>query len=781
MTEAETLPFFNAPLMAIAPNWVAGTLDKPPKNEPIGVRTADTIYTVFVMLSIFGYEYRYLILKNGVAQAAEFVQKNSFNSIFVPNFKAMNFELEYSATWLIGILLLSLFASWFSYRKKNGFSELSRLWRASLYTVRFVSVFLIATLLLGVFIKTYIERIEQPLFFVVTDQSASMLNYKDSSTVAENIKKTRDKITAKYGSKFDIKTLSVGANVKDNVSNSFEESSSNLEAVFAYIHSNFYNRNIGGITFISDGNFNVGANPIYNAAKIRTTPIFCLSVGDSIQKKDQLVRSVFNNPLAFLMNDFPVEIDISSFQFPEEESVITISKKGKVIASKTLRYGKNTEDFQKVRFLIPADELGNQIYTIKLEEKKNEISYKNNSKNFYVEVLDSRNKVLLLSSAPHPDISAIKNVLATDDKIEFESALFKDWDGKINQTNILICHSPQKNTDLNIIKRFEEENIPILYILGPSTNEALYGRLSIQFPPRSAGKRDNLQAALNDNFSEFVIDPLLRSSLNFYPPLQGHYGDFKPPNGAKILFNQRIGSVKKDSPLLFFQIQRGKRYAAIMGEGIWRWRINEFQREQNHTVFNKLIDKTIQYLTVPGKSKGLTVRFPNKISKQEELVVNGVFYNSSLEAITSPLLNLSITDENSKKYTTQFSVYEDGYQAQLGKLNPGRYTWEVETEFKNKTERKSGVFIVEDIDQERAESVANHSVLKQLAKQSNGGFYKLSESDGLINDLSERSEIESVSFSEEASFKLIDYTWYLILCILFLFVEWFMKRLKGLR
>jgi len=692
----------------------------------------------------------------------------------------MNFELEYSAAWLIGILLLSLFLSWFSYRNKNGFNELSSLWKASLYSLRFISVFLITTLLLGIFIKTYVERIEQPLFFVVTDHSASMLNYKDSSTVAENIKTTREKVTAKYGSKFDIKMLSVGADIKNNEPNNFNESSSNLEAAFAYIHSNFYNRNIGGITFISDGNFNVGANPIYNAAKIRTTPIFCLAVGDSIQKKDQLVRSVFNNPLAFLMNDFPVEIDISSFQFPEEESIITISKKGKIIASKTLEYGKNTEDFQKVRFLIPADELGHQTYTIKLEEKQNEISYKNNTKNFYVEVLDSRNKVLLLSTAPHPDISALKNVLSTNDKIEFESALFKDWNGEVNQANLLICHSPKKNTDLNIIKRFQEENIPILYILGPTTNEALYGRLSIQFPPRTIGKSDNLQAALNDNFSEFVIDPLLKSSLNFYPPLQGHYGDFKTPIGAKTLFNQRIGSVKKESPLLFFQTQRGKRYAAIMGEGIWRWRINEFQREQNHTVFNNLIDKTIQYLTVPGKTKGLTVRFPNRISKQEELIVNGVFYNSSLEAITSPILDLNITDEKSKKYTTQFSVYEDGYQAQLGKLNPGRYTWDVETVFKNKTERKSGVFIVEDIDQERAESVANHSVLKQLASQSNGGFYKLSESDRFIKDLSQRSEIESVSFSEEANFKLIDYTWYLILCILFLCGEWLMKRLKGL-
>ena len=102
------------------------------------------------------------------------------------------------------------------------------------------------------------------------------------------------------------------------------------------------------------------------------------------------------------------------------------------------------------------------------EEKENEISYKNNTKNFYVEVLDSRNKVLLLSTAPHPDISALKNVLSTDDKIEFESALFKDWEGNVNQANLLICHSPQKTTDLNTIQRFEQENIPILYILGLS-------------------------------------------------------------------------------------------------------------------------------------------------------------------------------------------------------------------------------------------------------------------------------------------------------------------------
>ena len=139
----------------------------------------------------------------------------------------MNIELEYPAIWLFCILLLSLFLSWFSYRNKNGFNELSRLWKATLYSLRFISIFLITTLLLGVFVKTYVERIERPLFFIVTDHSASMLNYKDSLTVAKNIKNTKDKINAKYGSKFDLKTLSIGAEVENEEKYTFNEASSN--------------------------------------------------------------------------------------------------------------------------------------------------------------------------------------------------------------------------------------------------------------------------------------------------------------------------------------------------------------------------------------------------------------------------------------------------------------------------------------------------------------------------------------------------------------------------
>ena len=116
----------------------------------------------------------------------------------------------------------------------------------------------------------------------------------------------------------------------------------------------------------------------------------------------------------------------------------------------------------------------------------------------------------------------------------------------------------------------------------------------------------------------------------------------------------------------------------------------------------------------------------------------------------------------------------------MGKLNPGRYDWVAKALFNNKTLTKKGSIIVEDIDKERSESVANHSVLKQLAVQSNGSFYKLSAFNDFIKDLGNKKEIASVSYTEDVSLKLIDYTWFLVFCALLLCGEWFLKRRHGL-
>ena len=114
-------------------------------------------------------------------------------------------------------------------------------------------------LLLGIVFKTSKERIESPLFFVVTDNSKSMRNYKDSIRVEKDLNVLKQRLKKEYGKQLLIKEVSIGSSLKTETEIDFSESNSNLEEAFDYINTEYYNRNIGGIAFVSDGNFNVGA------------------------------------------------------------------------------------------------------------------------------------------------------------------------------------------------------------------------------------------------------------------------------------------------------------------------------------------------------------------------------------------------------------------------------------------------------------------------------------------------------------------------------------------
>ena len=700
-------------------------------------------------------------------------------SIIVSNFSEMNFNLDYSGWWILVIVSCSVVLTYLSYRKKNGFSDLSLSIRFVMLSIRFLSLLLLGILLLGIVFKTSKERIESPLFFVVTDNSKSMLNYKDSNRVEKDLNVLKQRLRKDYGQQLVIKEVSIGSSLKTETEIDFSESNSNLEEAFEYINTEYYNRNIGGIAFVSDGNFNVGASPVYNAEKIRFTPVFSFAVGDSIQKRDHLIRNVFHNSIAFYKNKFPVEIDVSAFKFNNEEVTITLEHKNIVIGKQTIRYNGSNQDFKKIIFEIPADQIGFNTYTVHLQEKENEISIKNNHRNFYVEVIDSRSKVLILSEAPHPDIAALQSVISLDENLDVEYKTFKEWDQKTGKINLMICHNPSAGFNTQIFNIFRDNRIPILFVLGQKTDLSMYQKLGIQFQNRSNGN-DEFQGTINTAFSLFEINESFSESMEYYPPLFGKYGTPSIPASSSVFIQQRIGPVTKKSPLFFFSSIPNLSYGCIMGEGLWRWRLNEFQRTGNHEAFNDIFSKSIQYLTVKKRGSGLNVIVPRKLNTDEDLIINANFYNQAMEAITSPQITLEITDEQGKIYQSQFAVNTKGYQAKLGQLNPGKYTWTARTKLNEKTYIQNGEFFVEDLDHEKSESVANHSVLKQLAQQSNGSFYTLNNVDPFFNDLSNRSDISTVAYEEKSTLQLIDVWWYLLLAAMLLISEWILKRIYGL-
>jgi hypothetical protein len=690
----------------------------------------------------------------------------------------MHLISDFSLWFLIPIGLFSVILTFYFYKKEGWFGDLKPFQQTLLRTLRFSSLFLIGILLLGLILQTINYRDEKPVFINLIDNSNSMMNHKDSNLVKSQITSYREKLKEKYGERFELIDLYVGSNVSKQKLD-FSEKTSNLEAGFEKINFDYYNRNIGGITFISDGNYNVGTNPAYAAEKISITPIFSLAVGDTTPRKDQLIKNVSVNDIAFLNNEFPVEVDVESIKLGGKSVSVSIFENGKQIASQSITYSNSKRDFKQVNFTLKANKIGFQTYVVKLKSLDGESTLKNNQRTFYLEVIDSRNKVLLLAGAPHPDISALKEVLDQNENIESESVLIKDWNKNLEKTDLVVWHEPGANFDASILQLLQEKRIPILYILGPNTEAAVATKLNLGISGMKGNKTDDIQPTLASGFNDFELSEKVAEALDFYPPLKSKFGTLKVEGNPLILLNQRVGPVKKSDPLLFFVNRNNLKTGVLYGEGIWRWKLNDFIRSGNHEAFSELFSKTMNFLMVKQQEAGLRIEFPKRFSIEEDVMVNASFYNSALEPITKPKIELKLTDSDGKVFRSQFGANGNGYKLSLGKLKAGKYKWYAETKFNGKSYKKSGVFIVEDIELEKIETAANHGVLKQVAKQSNGKFYLLKDYQKLINDIEKRGDITTISFEETAFNKLIDYLMVILLLITLLASEWFIRRFLG--
>lgn len=690
----------------------------------------------------------------------------------------MHLISDISLWWLLPIAVLSLAITLFHYQKKGWFSELAPKYQWVLRVLRFSSLFLIGFLLLGIIVQSLVYRQEKPVFITLVDNSSSMKNYKDSNDVARLTKEFTAKLKEKFADRFELVEMTIGSEVGGKSPN-FKENSSALELGFEKINVDYYNRNVGGIAFISDGNYNVGANPAYTAEKMSLTPIFSLAVGDTMPKKDHLIRNVSVNDIAFLKNDFPVEVDLEAFKIGARSVNVSIFLKGQKVGSQQVQYKNGKRDFEQVNFTLNANEVGFQTYTVKLEAINNEYTLKNNTRTFYIEVIDARSKVLILGGAPHPDIAALKEVLDENENIESESLLLKDWNKTLDRVNLVIWHEPGINFDPSVLSLIQSKKIPLFYIIGPNTSSAVISKLNIGLTAAQGNQTDDFQGTINPAFAAFEISEKIEDAVNFFPPLKSKFGNIKTSGNIEVLLYQRIGQIKKKEPLLFFQQTNNLRFGVLYGEGLWRWKLNDFVRTSNHEAFTDLFSKTINYLLVKQQGAGLRVEFQKRFTIDEEVIVNASFYNSSLEPITKSQIEMKIVAENGKVYRSQFGVMGSAYKLSLGKLKAGKYKWFAKTAYDGKTYNKQGVFVVEDIQIEKSETTANHGMLKQLAKQSNGKFLLLKQYETLLKNIENRDDIATVSYEETAFNDLIDYVSIFLILFLFLGGEWFLRRWLG--
>jgi len=635
--------------------------------------------------------------------------------------------------------------------------------------LRFFSVFFVAFLLLNLFLKTIQNETQKPTILFAIDNSASIVAVSDSAFIKSEFLNSIDALKKDFSNKFTIKTVLFGDKTKASEEKpDFKEKETDLHQLLADVDNNYANENVGAMILISDGIYNKGSNPLYNLNLLQY-PVYSIGLGDTNEIRDVAIQKINHNDFAYLGNIFPAEVMVNAKKFfGKEVTVSLIDPRGK----KTEQKIKITSDafLSGTTFTLNAETGGVQRYKVDVTVLEGEKNISNNHQTFAIEVIDNRSKILLLASYPHPDVIAIKEALQNNTSYEIEYLLSSERNVPVMPYSLVIIHgfSPAQT---NIINECRNNNIPT-WIVNPGTTENLSGvKISA-----SNNKFNDSEPLLNNSFGLFTLSADLQKFIKDLPAIKTFFGNYSVNAGANSLITQKIGMVETENPVLLFTETNGQKNGVFIGDGLWRWKMRDFEEHKNTVLFNELINKTIQYLSIKSDKSFFRVSSPKIINENEVVELGAEVYNKTYELITDPEVNLILINSNKKQFNYTFSKTPNAYKLNLGFLPAGEYTYQAKVKLGNQVLTKSGNILVKEIVAEQLNTVANHQLLYQISYRTGGKFYSPKQLNTLHEDVLKNELIKPITYTTHSTNPLIDLKWLFYIIILLLVAEWFLRK-----
>lgn len=646
--------------------------------------------------------------------------------------------------------------------------------------LRALAVSIIAFLLLSPLIKTTIRFVEKPVIIVASDNSKSLLFCKDSAYYKNQYPAEINKLIDDLKENYDVRTYSFGEKVSDKISTNFNDKQSDISALFDEVKDVYTNRNVGALILASDGIYNKGNDPLYTSENL-SYPIYTIALGDTNVQKDIIISRVNYNKTVFLGNSFPVQLLINAFDCSGEHTKLTVSKGSEVLSTNEININKPVYE-QTINLQLDATKPGLQHYHLKVTSVKNEISITNNEADVYIEVIDQRQKILVLYNSPHPDIAAIKETIERNENYSVEVSDADQFVKPLNAYNLVILH--QLPSVSNSGQRFTNEiakfGIPCLYVVGQQTNLNTFNSLRTGLNITGYKTSSNESSpVINNEFALFTVSELLRRSVENLPPLNSPFGNYKTTTSSNVLFYQKIGSVSTSQPLIMFIQYQEQRNGIIAGEGIWKWRIFDYMQNNNHNLFNEMFEKIVQFLCVKLDKSLFRVLYKNQFLENETVEFDAEVFNESYELINDPDVKLTITNAENKSFPYIFSRLNKSYHLDIGNLPVGDYRFSATVKVGDKIYQKSGAFNVMPVNIESLRTVADHQILYSLAKKHGGEMLFPKQMQQIIEKIKKRDDIKSVSYYQKRFNDVVNLFWVFILIIVLLTTEWFIRKRSG--
>ena len=693
-------------------------------------------------------------------------------------------SFQYPAWYLIICVLVGLTYALVLYFRDRTFREQSSRLNPALGALRFTTVTLLCILLLSPLLKSILTETKKPVVVLAQDQSESIIAEMDEAELETYKTNFRD-LEKNLEEAYDLKTYAFGSEVREGVDFEFKDKMSNISSLLSSIYDLYSNQNLGAVILATDGIYNEGSNPIYSSTKLNA-PIYTVALGDTTPKLDLVLKRVFHNKIAYLGDKFNVQVDISAQNCVGSSSTLTVSKieNGEARRLQQIPFTIDRNDFFETKeIVLDADKSGVQRYRISLSPVAKELTKQNNVKDIFVDVLDARQKILILANAPHPDVSAIRQSISTNKNYEVEVGFANSFEKSPADFDFIILHQLPSGLNnasfvLNVIK---ERKIPHLFIVGTQTSLSLFNQAqSVMTISANTRNTNEIQARIVPTFNLFTLSEDVNSKLPNFAPLLAPFGEFTADPEAQVLLLQRIGKVDTKYPLLVLGESENTKTGVLSAEGIWKWRLFDFLQHKNHEVFDEFLGKSIQYLALKEDKRKFRVNLSKNIfDENEPILMDAELYNDSYELINDPDVSVVITNSDGKDFPFTFNKVNSAYRLNAGIFPVGNYSYRASTFYAGSELSYTGQFSVQPVQKEIYETTADHTILQLLSDKFGGAMLYPAQINNLASQIVEKGNVKPVIYQTSKTRSVINLKWIFFLLLFLLSLEWFMRRYNG--
>ena len=634
--------------------------------------------------------------------------------------------------------------------------------------LRFLSIFGILLLLINpIMSRKTLETVKTPLAIVV-DNSSSIVDLKANETTLELYKKLFQ--NKDLQDKFDVQSYQFDSDFEQSEEFDFKGKQTNLDEVAANLKS-IYNKVSFPTILITDGNQTTGNDYVYSFDVNKA--VYPLIVGDTTTFLDLKINQLNVNKYAFYKNKFPVEVFLQYSGNKSLNADFHISQGNSILVKQSVSFSSSKRT-AIVNVLLPANKIGLQVFKAKIFSKEKEKNIYNNTKNFAVEIIDQKTNVALVSAINHPDIGALKRAIETNAQRKVTIVkpplinLLKDY-------SVLIFYQPTTEFK-SVFESNKLAGINTFIITGTNTDFNFLNQQQNNLTFKMSAQKEDYLAGFNSQFNLFATENLGFENL---PPLQNSFGTVTVKGIVSTLLSSKIRNIDTNAPLLAFAENQGKRSGFLLGENIWKWRLQSKVDNQSFEKFDVFIDKIIQYLASNDSKKSLVVTHENFYNSGEAIDISAQYFNKNYEFDDRARLTISVTNSKTKQ-TKNYDLLKgtNFFKVNLDGLSAGRYNFSV-TELNSKT-KYSGQFEILDFDIEKQFVNPDVEKLNQLASLTQGKVHYPNQVETLIKSLLENENYKAIQKEIVIKTPLIDWLWLLVLISISLAAEWFIRKYNGM-